>query len=45
MSIYIGNLPDEVTKDDLGDVLSEYGTVKQIGLPLEKLVSFAASVS
>ena len=45
MSIYIGNLPDEVTKDDLSEVFREYGTVKRIGLPLEKLISFAASVS
>ncbi|HCF26418.1 MAG TPA: RNA-binding protein [Cyanobacteria bacterium UBA11049] len=36
MSIYIGNLPDEVTKDDLGEVLSEYGTVKRIELPVDR---------
>ena len=33
MPIYIGNLPDEVTKDDLSGVFSEYGTLKRIGLP------------
>ena len=33
MSIYIGNLPDEVTKDNLSKVFSEYGTVKRIQLP------------
>lgn len=36
MSIYIGNLPDEVTKDDLGDVFGEYGTVKRIQLPVDR---------
>ena len=33
MSIYINNLPDEVTKDDLSEFFSEYGTVKRIQLP------------
>lgn len=36
MSIYIGNLPDEVTKDDLGEVFGEYGTVKRIQLPVDR---------
>lgn len=35
MSIYIGNLPYEVTSEDLNDVFSEYGTVKRVSLPMD----------
>lgn len=36
MSIYVGNLPFEVTQDDLSKVFSEYGTVKRVQLPTNR---------
>lgn len=36
MSIYIGNLPHEVTQDDLSSVFTEYGTVKRVQLPTDR---------
>lgn len=36
MSVYIGNLPREVTKEDLSDVFSEYGAVKRVQLPVDR---------
>ncbi len=33
MSIYVGNLSDEVEEDDLKRVFLEYGTVKQVQVP------------
>ena len=36
MSIYVGNLPYEVTQDDLSNVFSEYGAVKRIQLPTDR---------
>jgi RNA recognition motif-containing protein len=36
MSIYVGNLPHEVTQDDLSNVFSEYGTVKRVQLPTDR---------
>jgi RNA recognition motif-containing protein len=35
MSIYVGNLPQEVTQDDLNKVFTEYGTVKRVQLPTD----------
>ncbi|MBK4731315.1 RNA-binding protein [Oxynema sp. CENA135] len=36
MSIYVGNLSYEVTRDDLVHVFSEYGTVKRVYLPTDR---------
>ena len=36
MSIYVGNLVYSVTKEDLQEVFQEYGTVKNIALPLDR---------
>jgi RNA recognition motif-containing protein len=36
MSIYVGNIPYEVTQEDLSSVFSEYGTVTRVYLPLDR---------
>jgi RNA recognition motif-containing protein len=36
MSIYVGNLSYQATTEDLTEVFAEYGTVKQIYLPVDK---------
>jgi RNA recognition motif-containing protein len=36
MSIYVGNLPYEVTQEDLNNVFAEYGTVKRVYLPTDR---------
>jgi RNA recognition motif-containing protein len=36
MSIYVGNLSYEVTKEDLANVFAEYGTVKRVYLPTDR---------
>lgn len=36
MSIYVGNLTNEVTQDDLTQLFKEYGTVKSVYLPKDK---------
>ncbi|BAY79159.1 RNP-1 like RNA-binding protein (plasmid) [Nostoc linckia NIES-25] len=36
MSIYVGNLSYEVKEDDLRQVFSEYGTVKEVQLPIDR---------
>ena len=36
MSIYVGNLPHEVSQDDLSNVFSEYGNVKRVQLPTDR---------
>lgn len=36
MSIYVGNLPFEVSQDDLSNVFSDYGTVKRVQLPTDR---------
>lgn len=36
MSIYVGNLNYEVTKEDLTTVFEEYGTVSRISLPSDR---------
>ena len=36
MSIYVGNLSYEVTKEDLSSVFAEYGSVKQVQLPIDR---------
>lgn len=36
MSIYIGNLPYQVTAEDVSDIFAEYGTVKQVQLPTDR---------
>jgi RNA recognition motif-containing protein len=36
MSIFIGNLPYEVNKDDLKQVFAEYGAVKSVRLPTDR---------
>ena len=36
MSIYVGNIPYEVSKEDLSNVFAEYGTVTRVYLPLDR---------
>jgi RNA recognition motif-containing protein len=36
MSIYIGNLPYEVTQEELQEVFAEYGNVKRVYIPTDK---------
>lgn len=36
MSIYIGNLSYDVTKEDLSSVFAEYGTVTRVALPSDR---------
>ncbi|GAA6620280.1 RNA recognition motif domain-containing protein [Scytonema sp. NUACC26] len=36
MSIYVGNLSYEVGQDDLRQVFSEYGTVKNVQVPTDR---------
>ncbi len=36
MSIYVGNLSFEVTKEDLNAAFAEYGSVKQVQLPADR---------
>jgi len=36
MSIYIGNLPHQVTDEDVSRVFAEYGTVKRVQLPTDR---------
>ena len=36
MSIYIGNLPYEVTSDTLKEVFNEYGTVNRVHIPTDR---------
>lgn len=36
MSIYVGNLNYEVTKEDLTTVFEEYGTVARVSLPTDR---------
>ncbi|BDI19409.1 RNA-binding protein [Nostoc flagelliforme FACHB-838] len=36
MSIYVGNLAYEVKEDDLRQVFAEYGTVKNVQLPIDR---------
>ncbi len=36
MSIYVGNLSYDVTKEDLSEVFAEYGTVKEVNIPSDR---------
>ncbi|VXD25488.1 putative RNA-binding protein RbpB [Planktothrix serta PCC 8927] len=36
MTIYVGNLSYSVTEDDLKEVFAEYGTVKNVQLPIDR---------
>jgi RNA recognition motif-containing protein len=36
MSIYVGNLSYEVTKEDLTSVFAEYGTIARVQLPTDR---------
>lgn len=36
MSIYVGNLPYQVTPEDLTSVFAEYGSVKRVQLPTDR---------
>ena len=36
MSVYVGNLSYDVTREDLEEVFKEYGTVNRISLPLDR---------
>ena len=36
MSVYVGNLSYDVTKDDLTEVFTEYGPVKSAHLPTDR---------
>lgn len=36
MSLYVGNLSYDVTRDDLEQVFAEYGGVKRVSLPTDR---------
>ena len=36
MSIYVGNLSYRATKEDITEVFAEYGTVKNVTVPLDR---------
>lgn len=36
MSIYVGNLSYEVTKEDLVEVFKDYGSVKRVHVPMDR---------
>jgi RNA recognition motif-containing protein len=36
MSIYVGNIPYDVSEEDLSSVFAEYGTVKRVHLPVDR---------
>lgn len=36
MSIYVGNLPYEVTETDLNTVFADYGSVKRVYMPTDR---------
>ncbi len=36
MSIYVGNLSFDVTREDLMEVFKDYGTVKKVVLPTDR---------
>lgn len=36
MSIYVGNLSYDVTREDLSSVFAEYGTVSRVSLPSDR---------
>jgi RNA recognition motif-containing protein len=36
MTIYVGNLNYRVTKEDIHEVFAEYGTVKNVVLPMDR---------
>ncbi len=36
MSVFVGNLPYEVSQEDLKQVFVEYGTVKSVRLPTDR---------
>ncbi|PSB00408.1 RNA recognition motif domain-containing protein [Merismopedia glauca] len=36
MSIYVGNLPYQVTEEDINGIFAEYGTVKRVQLPTDR---------
>ncbi|MCA2709134.1 MAG: RNA-binding protein [Microcystis sp. M015S2] len=36
MTIYVGNLVYDVTKEDLQEVFAEYGTVSRVYLPVDR---------
>lgn len=36
MSVYVGNLSYDVTREDLEQVFQEYGTVSRVSLPMDR---------
>ncbi|MDJ0510690.1 MAG: RNA-binding protein [Crocosphaera sp.] len=36
MSIYVGNIPFDVTDTDVRDIFQEYGDVKRVHLPVDR---------
>lgn len=36
MSIYVGNLPYQVTEEAISEIFTEYGTVKRVQLPTDR---------
>ena len=36
MSVYVGNLSYDITKDDLTQLFAEYGTVKSVHIPKDR---------
>ncbi|MBP0018205.1 MAG: RNA-binding protein [Cyanobacteria bacterium SBLK] len=36
MTVYVGNLPYEVTEEDLQSIFAEYGSVKRVKMPVDR---------
>lgn len=36
MSVYVGNLSYDVTREDIEQVFTEYGAVKRVSLPMDR---------
>ena len=36
MSVYVGNLSYDVTREDIEEVFKEYGQVKRVSLPMDR---------
>lgn len=36
MTVYVGNLPYEVTEEDLQSIFAEYGSVKRVKMPIDR---------
>lgn len=36
MSIYVGNLPYSITSEEISETFTEYGTVKNVSIPIDR---------